>query len=180
MKIIKINSVINHDDTNKIESILRQNGIDTFVIPSNEGITNSILNNEENIILITDGDNIILENKNGFHESHFLSEVNLFRLTGELKINEHLMLINPSTEVEEGFMGELRENIIAEVVFNNKKILNVRLNGGSDIERVNRSAILNRHFELNPEINSGLNEEELFELRQSLNINTVAEEITLR
>ena len=107
MKKIKItNEILSHKDFEKIQTILSENGINTFVMPSNEGVTNRMVQEEDNIILFTQGDNILLENRNGFFNAHFLSDVNLFRFNGEFNVTERISLRNPSTEVVEDFMGE--------------------------------------------------------------------------
>lgn len=182
MKKIKItNEILSHEDFKKIQTILSENGINTFVMPSNEGVTNRMVQEEDNIILFTQGDNILLENRNGFFNAHFLSDVNLFRINGEFNMTERISLRNPSTEVVEDFMDESSEEIIGEVFFDDTRILNVRFSGGSDIQRIVRSAIFNRHFELNPELISGLSDIEVFnlkeDLKQSLDIHEVCENI---
>ena len=178
MKKIKItNEILSHENFEKIQTILSENGINTFVMPSNEGVTNRMVQEEDNIILFTQGDNILLENRNGFFNAHFLSDVNLFRFNGEFNVTERISLRNPSTEVVEDFMGEFSECILGEVFFQNTMILNIELSGGSDIQKIVRNAILNRHFELHPELTSGLSDVEVFDFKKSLDLDEICENL---
>lgn len=175
--MIKTNEILSKEDFEKIQTILSENSIETVVIPSNEGVTNSMVKKNENIIIFTQGENIFLEDRNGFHNAHFLSDVNLFRIFGEIDITERISLRNPSTEVVEDFMNEIDESIIGEVFFDDTKILDIRLSRGSDIQKNVRNAILNRHFEVNPQLIEGLSNIEVFELKQAIDLDDICENI---
>ena len=169
--------VLNSEDYNEIQTLLQEEGVNTMVMPLNEGITNEELRNEDNIIILTGGENIFLKKGNGYYTSHYLSEVNCLRAGAIKKVNitENISVKYEKTSVETGFMNSLGENIHLNICVADTVILSITASAGADVKKVAINSLIDEFLATHKISEVGLKEpttdEELFEVRKYLKEN---------